>query len=613
MNPGFRLAATRTAVPVTVAMEGESVPGGCHARVPAGDARDGAEESAIGVEKLQAWTPAGDGAILFLDRSAHFSRLPHEAIEETLIVLEQDESQAAAHMQMTYRELRQKLRRIREDRLAAQRRAQADLIASCAPACCTGCLPAGGLPAWFRRTKIQPEGVNAGTTAQPSQRVGERLVISGSTVSGDKRLSQLTDQEPIVNLDENPRPRSTASGGTVQSAQGAASMRIRKLKDLKKDMHSSFKTLANHDGASTHSLSLRDVLGKQSARPSTSSYAVAPGLNGLAGVKTPLIPGDPDANTASNTTGTAPSAQAITSADAVSEASLGSIGGAHRAAADSGSDGHNVYSAVAAVEGAERMPPGIGLDRCRAGQVKGQLAATTVPQGHQRHADVSQHSAAGSTHSAASARYGNSRFEIRRSAPQRLQRPVTAEEVLATRQRLDLAERAANGHGIVNFGYYGHPLSPGPMSPYRRVHGSASPDSSGRYVWTRVPVLRFCLLGCVQMPLPRQKGPCTQVDAVLALIPQDGMRARRLFLWRCWSSCVSPDCPRRSVYRRVCLTTQSIRPCMHACVCVSVSVFEIYSCPSSLHVSENTSKQACIHTHLNARTYTHARTHAHEI
>ena len=45
---------------------------------------------------------------------------------------------------------------------------------------------------------------------------------------------------------------------------------------------------------------------------------------------------------------------------------------------------------------------------------------------------------------------------------------------------------------------------------------------------------------------------------------------------------------------------------MHACmcVCVSVSVFEIYSCPSSLHVSENTSKQACIHTHLNARTHT---------
>ena len=99
---------------------------------------------------------------------------------------------------------------------------------------------------------------------------------------------------------------------------------------------------------------------------------------------------------------------------------------------------------------------------------------------------------------------------------------------------------------------------------------------------------------------------------MLALIPQDGMRARRVFLWRCWSSCVSPDCPRRSVYRRVCLTTQSIRPCMHACmcVCVSVSVFEIYSCPSSLHVNENTSKQACIHTHLNARTYTHARTHA---
>ena len=59
----------------------------------------------------------------------------------------------------------------------------------------------------------------------------------------------------------------------------------------------------------------------------------------------------------------------------------------------------------------------------------------------------------------------------------------------------------------------------------------------------------------------------------------------------------------------------SVRVCMHACVCVcvSVSVFEIYSCPSSLHVSENTSKQACIHTHLNARTYTHARTHAHEI
>lgn len=478
MNPGFRLAATRTAVPVTVAMEGESVPGGCHARVPAGDARDGAEESAIEEEKLQAWAPSGDEAILFVDRSAHFSHLPHEAIEETLIVLEQDESQAAAHVQMTYREMRQKLRRIREDRLAAQRRAQADLTASCAPACCTGCLPAGGLPAWFRRTKIQPEGVNAGTRDQPPECVGERLVISGSAVSSNKQLSQLTDQEPIVNSAANSRPLSAASGGAVQSAQGVASMRVRKLKDLKQDMHLSLKTLANHDGASTHSLSLRDVLGKQSARPSTSSFAV-------------------------NTTGTAPSAQPITSADAVSEASLGSIGGAHRDAADSGSGGHKVYSAVAAVEGAERMPPGIGLDRCQAGQGRGQLAATTVPQGHQRHADASQHTVAGSTQSASSARYGNAKWEIRQSAPQKLKQPVTPEEVLATRKRLDLAERAANAHGLVNFGYYGHQQSPGLMSPYKRVHGSASPDSSGRYVWTRVPVLRFCLLGCVQMPLPR--------------------------------------------------------------------------------------------------------------